>query len=169
MNRMMKIAAPAAVALALAACKEETTGPKGPSEKSTIVEVVSTVSKSTLGVGDTATFAYSVKNITLDTLTLTTNTGCQIAPVLDQVAGPRIPDLYELNCPTAQTVRVLPPGATYSAFGILRGYDKTKPNNQQTPGYLLTSGTFDASMVVTASPLPAPVRSDWVRFVVNVP
>ena len=70
---------------------------------------------------------------------------------------------------TDQTVRVLAPGATFSAFGILRGYDKTKTTGQQTPGYLLTSGTFDASMLVTASPLPVPVRSDWVRFVVNVP
>lgn len=164
MTRILKTAALAAI---LIGCGDSTAGPKPPSAKSTLVEVVSTMSKTTLAVGDTATFGYSVKNITTDTLTLTTDTGCQITPELDQVAGPTIPDLLTLNCPGSQTVRTLAPGET-AAYGlILRGYDKTKSTDLQKPGYLLSSGTFDASMFVTANELGTPVRSDWVRFTVK--
>ncbi|HEX7939890.1 MAG TPA: hypothetical protein VF483_12960, partial [Gemmatimonadaceae bacterium] len=75
--------------------------------------------------------------------------------------------LLALNCPASQTVRSLAPGET-AAFGIiLRGYDKTKSTDLQKPGYLLSSGTFDASMFVTANELGTPVRSDWVRFTVK--
>jgi hypothetical protein len=164
MNRILKTAI---VLSLLAACSESTAGPKPPSAKSTKLEVISTMSKTTLGVGDTATFGYSLKNITTDTLTLTTDTGCQITPQLDQVAGPKIPDLLALNCPGTQTVRKLAPGEKAAYALTVRGYDKTKSAAVQTPGYLLSTGTFDASMVVTAKELGAPVRSDWVRFTVK--
>jgi len=156
----------AVIAVTLVACKDSI-GPKPPSAKSTIVEVVTTMSKTALGVGDTATFAYYVKNITPDTLTLSTPTGCQISPDLDQVEGPRMADLLELNCPGTPTTRVLAPGEKAQYFIILRGYDKNKSVDLQKPGYLLTTGTFDASMYVTATELPTAVRSDWVRFTVK--
>jgi hypothetical protein len=163
MNRIAKSAIAAATLLA---CKDSV-GPKPPSAKSTIVEVVTTLSRTNFEVGDTGTFGYSVKNITTDTLTLTTSTGCQILPVLDQVDGPRIADLFEVTCPFAETVRTLAPGEKYQTGVLLRGYDKNKTVDQQTPGYLLSTGTFDASMLVTANELPVPVRSDWVRFTVK--
>ena len=153
--------------LAAGGACSDSLGPKPPSARSTIIEVVSTMSRTTLGVGDTATFGYSLKNLTGDSLTLTTNTGCQIRPELDQVAGAKIPDLLSLLCPTAATVSTLGPGEKVTYGIILRGFDKTKPSSEQKPGYLLTTGTFDASMVVTANELPAPVRSDWVRFTVK--
>lgn len=164
MNRILRTAAFAAI---VTACGDGVSGPKPPSAKSTLLEVISTTSKASLGVGDTATFGYSLKNLTADSLTLTTTTGCQIKPELDQVGGPRIPDLLELTCPTSPTVRRLGPGQKLTYGIILRGYDKTKPAAAQTPGYLLSSGTFDASMIVTASELGSPVRSDWVRFTVK--
>ena len=164
MKRVLRIAA---IAAALVACSDSV-GPKPPSAKSTKLEVVSTMSKTTLGVGDTASFGYSLKNITTDTLTLTTDTGCQIKPELDQVAGPTIPDLLVLNCPSLiQTVRKLAPGEKLTYGLVLRGYDKSKSVDLQKPGYLLSTGTFDASMVVAANELSANVRSDWVRFTVK--
>jgi hypothetical protein len=164
MNRILKAAA---IAAALVACGDEVAGPKAPSAKSTVVEVKTTMSKLTLGVGDTATFGYSLKNLTAASLTLTTDTGCQIKPELDQVDGPRIPDLLELTCPGSQTVRVLAAGETVTFGIVLRGYNKNLSPDQQKPGYLLSSGTFDASMIVTANELTSPVRSDWVRFTVK--
>ncbi|MEK7403225.1 MAG: hypothetical protein AABZ80_12790 [Gemmatimonadota bacterium] len=163
---MKRILRTSALAIILMACKDSV-GPKPPSAKSTVVEVITTVSKAQLGVGDTATFGYSLKNISADSLTLTTNDGCQIRPELDQVDGPKIPNLLELLCPTAQTVLVLAPGEKVAYGIVLRGYDKTKATDLQQPGYLLSTGTFDASMLVTANELPAPVRSDWIRFTVK--
>jgi hypothetical protein len=163
MHRILKTAA---IAGALVACSDSV-GPKPPSARSTIVEVITTMSKSNLNVGDTATFGYSVRNLTASTLTLTTDTGCQLSPVLDQVDGPRMTDLLELLCPTTQTISVLAAGEKVEYGILLRGYDKTKPVDQQKPGYLLTTGTFDASMLVTANELPVAVRSDWVRFTVK--
>ena len=163
---MHRILLAVALAPVFIACSD-TTGLKPPSAKNSKIEVVSMVSRTSLGVGDTATFSYSLKNLTTDTLTLTTDTGCQVRPELDQVAGPRMTDLLTLSCPPTPTVRKLAPGEkqTYGIF--LRGFDKTKAATLQTPGYLLTTGTFDASMVVVAKELGAPVRSDWVRFTVK--
>jgi len=165
MNRILRTTLLAAVALGCS----ESIGPKPPSAKSAFIEVLSAVSKANLGVGDTLTWTYSLENITTDSLTLTTNIGCQLRPELDQVQGPTIPDLLELICPPSQTVRKMAAGEKQTFSIILRGYDKTKSTDDQKPGYLLTSGTFDASVLVTATELGVPVRSDWVRFKVDVP
>ena len=154
----------------LAACTDSI-APKSPSAANAFVKVVSTVSKPTINRGDTLTFTYSVENITNDSLTLTTPNGCQIRPVLDQVDGARMSPapLTELSCldNVVVTVRKLARGEKVASTLLLRSYDPSKSATSQVPGYLLTAGTFDASMLVTANEIGAPARSDWVRFVVK--
>ena len=158
------------LATLLVACSDSITGPKPPSATSTILKATVTLSKVVVQRGDTMRFSYTVENLTAGPLTLTTDTGCQIQPELDQVGGARMdpPALSgALLCPTEATVRTLAVGEKF-AFGILlRAYDPSKPIAVQSPGYLLTTGTFDASVLVRATEVGGQLRSDWVRFEVK--
>lgn len=159
---------PIALLAALIACGDAL-GPKPKSATNAFVKVTALVSRTPLRPGDTATFSYSVENITSDSLTLTTTSGCQIKPELDQVAGPNMtpPPLAELFCPTTPTVRRLAAAQKQTFSLVLRGFDTSKPADVQRPGYLLTKGTFDASVLVSAAEIGGSVRSDWVRFEVK--
>lgn len=159
-----------ALAIVLVACSDAV-GPKPPSAANAFVKVVSTVSRTSIGKGDTLTFTYSVENITNDSLTLTTVAGCQIQPELDQVAGARMepPPLTELSCyeSTLPTVSKLAQGEKFTYALLVRGFNPSKAAWEQGSGYLLTAGKYDASMLVNANEIGTSARSDWVRFEVK--
>jgi len=156
------------LAALLAGCGDSIAGPKGPSATSTVLKATTTLSKLVVQRGDTMRFTYSIENLTGSPLTLTTPNGCQVKPELDQVGGklmnPRaLADA--LICPTTQTITPLGANQKVTFSLLLRGYDPSKEVSLQKPGYLLTTGVFDASVLITAT--EAMVRSDWVRFEVK--
>ena len=157
------------LAAGIVACGDSIAGPKGPSATSTLVKATVTLSKLVVQRGDTMRFSYSLQNLTANSLTLNTATGCQIRPELDQVGGALMkpPALSNaLLCPDVPTVITLTAGQTVTYSILLRGYDPSKAVTAQVPGYLLTTGVFDASVLITATEIVS-VRSDWVRFEVK--
>lgn len=164
MNRIFR-----SLALVAALSCADAVGPKPPSATSDLVIVTTTFAKTSLARGDTVRFTYSVENKGDTSLTLNTVSGCQIKPELDQVDGKRMnpPAFSEVFCPADSTQTTLTARQKVTYGQLLCGYDPSKSDAQQCPGYRLTSGTFDASVLVTATELTVPVRSDWVRFTVQ--
>ena len=175
---MKRLCQTIALAAVLVACGDDIAGPKAPSLTSTLLQATVTLSKLVVARGDTMRFSYTMENLTAAPLTLTTTTGCQVLPVLDQVGGKRMnpPALTDaIFCPEDPTVQTLVAGEQRTFSFLLRGYDPSKLISDQRPGYLLTTGTYDASVLITAAELCAgagsgcvgTLRSDWVRFEVK--
>lgn len=167
-----------AFAATLVACGDDIAGPKAPSLTSTVLKASVLLSKPVVARDDTMRFSYTMENLTAATLTLTTTTGCQVLPELDQVGGKRMspPALSDaIFCPTDPTIQTLVAGEKRTFSFLLRGYDPSKLVTDQRPGYLLTTGTHDASVLITAAELcvgtgsgcVGTLRSDWVRFEVK--
>jgi hypothetical protein len=168
MKRLQTVATAVGL-IAVVACGEKIAGPKPPSPLNDFIKATTTLSKTVVGRGDTMRFHFSVENITADSLTLSTDIGCQIMPFLDQVAGARQrPTLQEqIQCPDSGTTRKLAAGEVLAFSVLLRGYDPSKDIMLQTPGFVLKAGIFDASVLVRANEIGGEVNSDWVRFEVK--
>lgn len=154
----------------LVACSDSV-APKPPYVPNEFVMVETVLSKTTLTINDTMLFRYSVENLTNDSLTLTTPSGCQIQPELDIAKGAkwdRAP-LSELTCRDFDfpTITVLAVGEKQTFSLILGRYEDAKRGQAPPLTYFLTTGTWDASMLVRANEIGGSARSAWVRFTVQ--